>query len=100
MRVLRRFSFVCPRITPDDLDKPIFSAGLNVPGNRELGATSKLRTLRRRGTEPWKDLPEAAHGGRFVGLHVKDGEQARDLNEVVYALGQVDELQFTACAPD
>src|SRR5580698_10673369 len=41
---------------------------------------------------------EAAHGAAFVGLHVEDGEEARDLQNVVNALGEMQQLEFAAGA--
>jgi len=42
------------------------------------------------------ELLETADCGALIGLNVEDRKQPRDLDQIVYALGQVDQLQFAA----
>src|SRR6266576_3864168 len=45
-------------------------------------------------------LGERFHSGRFVVFHVENGVQLRDLQQVMYFLGQVEQLQFATLILD
>jgi len=45
-------------------------------------------------------LAKTSHSGRFVRLNIENREKPRDLDDVVHALGQIDELQFALRAAD
>src|SRR5438132_1565194 len=45
-------------------------------------------------------LLKAAHGGAFIGVNVKYGEQFGDLKQVVHSFSEVEQLQLPALACD